>query len=493
MKEIKLQKACWTYDDSKQLGPAGGFGTVFLGYSVSGDEVAIKRLNLDDKSLAHREMNIAKELLARELEYVLPFIDAGQDAISHRYFTVMPKADKDLQSEIETKCQFSEAEAVAILREIVVGLLEVSDLVHRDLKPRNVLYHDGKWRIADFGIARFVEESTSLNTLKSCLSPPYAAPEQWQDIRASHATDVYALGCIAYALLTGHPPFRGPEQTDFRKQHLNELPQRIEKVSPQLRSLLSMMLRKRAESRPELKRVDKLLNILQNSKNQNNNVKGFEKLAIAGEADAERVAQLEADEQRAVNTHENRKEIAREGVNILNEIFMKLEAKVRNQAPTAKIEITRKSSCKISMGKGKIEWIFLDPVEPYNEEKFEASQFDILTGATIRVIQDSQNIVGYGSSLWYRRSEKIVPYRWHEVSYFRSLSHRQFPYAPFELESPEYAYLAESNITWSSYQVAFGPKPIDGEDSQDFLDRWLKRFAEASLGQLQPPRYLPIG
>jgi len=143
MKEIKLQKACWTYDDSKPLGSEGGFGTVFLGYSVSdgevGEEVAIKRLHLDVKSLAHREMDIARDLLTRELEYVLPFIDAGQDAISHRYFTVMPKADKDLQSEIETKGQFSEAEAVEILREIVGGLLEISDLVHRDLKPSNVL------------------------------------------------------------------------------------------------------------------------------------------------------------------------------------------------------------------------------------------------------------------------------------------------------------------------------------------------------------------
>jgi len=74
-----------------------------------------------------------------------------------------------------------------------------------DLKPDNILYHDGKWKIADFGIARFVEEATASNTLKEFLSPWYAAPEQWRLERATHGTDVYALGCIAFCLLTGKP------------------------------------------------------------------------------------------------------------------------------------------------------------------------------------------------------------------------------------------------------------------------------------------------
>jgi len=47
----------------------------------------------------------------------------------------------------------------------------LGDLVHRDLKPSNILYHEGVWKLADFGIARFVEESTSANTLKKCLTP----------------------------------------------------------------------------------------------------------------------------------------------------------------------------------------------------------------------------------------------------------------------------------------------------------------------------------
>lgn len=84
-----------------------------------------------------------------------------------------------------------------------------------------MLLHDGKWKIADFGIARFVEDATSAHTVREFLSPQYAAPEQWIGERATQATDVYALCCVAYTLLTGEPPFPGP---DYQRQHTSESP-----------------------------------------------------------------------------------------------------------------------------------------------------------------------------------------------------------------------------------------------------------------------------
>jgi len=110
-------------------------------------------------------------------------------------------AEKSLEDEVQDQGNLPENKVVEILIQIVTGLDEVRDIIHRDLKPDNVLLHKNKWKIADFGIARFVEESTSLNTLKGYLTPPYAAPEQWKMERATHATDVYALGCIGYKLL----------------------------------------------------------------------------------------------------------------------------------------------------------------------------------------------------------------------------------------------------------------------------------------------------
>ena len=115
-----------------------------------------------------------------------------------------------------------EVEAAVIMSDIARGLREVSDIVHRDLKPANILHHDGRWKIADFGIARLVGAVTSARTLKKALTPEYAAPEQWRGERATPATDVYALGCIGYALLTGSPPFACDTEVELGDQHLRQ-------------------------------------------------------------------------------------------------------------------------------------------------------------------------------------------------------------------------------------------------------------------------------
>ncbi len=166
----------------------------------------------------------------------------------------------------------------------------MEDIVHRDLKPGNILFHEARWKLADFGIAKFVEESTSLKTLKGCLSPQYAAPEQWNLQKSTRATDVYALGCIGYALLTGAPPFQGPANEDFRNQHLHFAPPGNLTCSNRLRSALSMMLRKTPEARPGLPRVVQLLEQIDASTDD-----GFSGLAEAGAAVAARTRQCRSD------------------------------------------------------------------------------------------------------------------------------------------------------------------------------------------------------
>ena len=75
---------------------------------------------------------------------------------------------------INNKGNFSAIESIEILLTILTGLAEVGDITHRDLKPSNILLHESKWKIADFGIAKFVEDSTSLETLRRAPSAPNA-------------------------------------------------------------------------------------------------------------------------------------------------------------------------------------------------------------------------------------------------------------------------------------------------------------------------------
>jgi len=100
-------------------------------------------------------------------------------------------------------------------------------------------------------MARIADATTSTVTTKGYWTPAYAAPEQWDGQRATHATDIYALGCIGVELLTNAPPFPGPSTEDYARQHRYE-PLALQKGSPQLRALLVEMLVKPEVARPSI-------------------------------------------------------------------------------------------------------------------------------------------------------------------------------------------------------------------------------------------------
>ena len=180
MDDIRLPGGIWRIDTLRPLGSPGGFGAVFIGESEGGDAVAIKRLHLGAADAAHRELSIAEELRSVSSDHVVSVLDAGQDSDSDRYFIVMPVADESLQDYLAREGLLPDTLAAEILGQIATGLADIPGIVHRDLKPANVLSLDGFWQVADFGIARFVEASTSSRTLREALTPAFAAPEQWR-------------------------------------------------------------------------------------------------------------------------------------------------------------------------------------------------------------------------------------------------------------------------------------------------------------------------
>ena len=120
----------------------------------------------------------------------------------------MPEADKSLRIVLDQTGAFDPLDAIEVLLDIAKALVSLEGtVVHRDIKPDNILHFDGRWNLADFGISKYAGATTALDTQKFARTPAYAAPEQWRDETATGATDVYALGIIAYELLSGRVPF----------------------------------------------------------------------------------------------------------------------------------------------------------------------------------------------------------------------------------------------------------------------------------------------
>ena len=483
MREIKLRKGVWKYDPNSPLGPSGGFGAVFIGYDNKNQEVAVKKLHISSSSTGHRELVVSEELSGKSFKHIIPFYDSGIDADSGEYYVVMAKAEKSLQ-DLLYPGSLSEKDAVNVLTQIAIGLKEVGDIIHRDLKPGNVLFHDGQWKLADFGIARFVEDSTSLNTLKGFLSPLYAAPEQWRLERATKATDIYAFGCIAFALVTGHPPF---PSGDFRKRHLLEEPARPP-ASPRLQQLISLCLRKHPNARPSIESILKQLDGLTSSTSHSG-------IAAAGADIAQTEAEREAERHRKQTKQEARHELAKDGIKSLESIMEMMFEAIERDAPIAR----RVANQGIELGDGLLHFEIPFPLLP--EDAFPNSKKNIICGALISIQQRVSHYQGRAANLWFSEIS-LNEFRWMEVPYFSWGGRLELEMGRAGVNLEPFGIRQASDLIHVDYamspvmhsvQEAAKPVLIDGEHTQDFIDRWLNRLALASKKALQRPMSLPEG
>jgi serine/threonine-protein kinase len=486
---IKLPKGVWTYDTKKPLGRPGGFGAVFSGTGSSNEPVAIKKLHISAVDAAHRELKIAAELASRSLKHVMPILDAGQDAESDGYYIVMPVGERSLQDVLDSKGKMDEKEAEEVLRQIAEGLAEVSDIVHRDLKPSNILLLSGTWRIADFGIARFVEESTSAQTLKKCLSPHFAAPEQWKYEATTQATDIYALGCIAHNLLAGQPPFVGASASAIQEQHLHATPPQLGSCSAKMNALIAMAMRKEPDARPSLMRVRQILT-------QPTPVSGtpdaaLGKLAAAAAAHEAQLAEGDAERRRAQATRHKRDALAAEARRTLRTIGEQLAKRITENVVGASASWTR-DSLEIHVGSASLQLDLDTSTGHYGPNDFPRSQWDVICGASIGVEQRSRRPQKRSANLWYtRQRSKTGDYRWFEAAYEGNpLTGKGFEFEP-AAANVELADRAHSNAM-DVVQVSYGPYAIDDEDLETFVQRWTHILAAAASGEMERlPRALP--
>lgn len=245
----------WSYDETALLAPPGGFGAVYEGTNEHGTAVAVKVVSLPDitdprRSLVLREVDIAQLLHAEATEYILKVDD--WKLLPTELLLVMAKADYSLHDGI-TK-GIDDGAVLVAMQDIAAGLIELQQfgILHRDLKPRNVLFHDGKWKLADFGIARDMDSSTGTLTWARAGTLLYMAPELFDPPwNATIKSDLYAFGCLSYEAITGSVPFMTTDPNELVRMHRSEVPADLPTtVNALLRRIVGRLLMKNPSERP---------------------------------------------------------------------------------------------------------------------------------------------------------------------------------------------------------------------------------------------------
>jgi len=225
------------YRIERELG-AGGMATVYLAEDLKHHrKVAVKVLHPELAAVLGAERFLAEIQTTANLQHphILPLHDSGQaDGL---LFYVMPFVEGEtLRARLTREQQLPIDEAVRITREVASALdyAHRHGVIHRDIKPENILLHEGQALIADFGIALAVSTAGGQRMTQTGISlgtPEYMSPEQALGERTVTAkSDVYALGCVLYEMLTGEPPFTGATVQAVVTRVLNEEPRPIHQV-----------------------------------------------------------------------------------------------------------------------------------------------------------------------------------------------------------------------------------------------------------------------
>jgi eukaryotic-like serine/threonine-protein kinase len=206
------------YRLERELG-AGGMATVYLAHDHKhGREVAIKVLRPDIAETLGRERFLREIQLAARLNHphILPLYDSGE-AIGYLYFVLPVMAGQTLRDRLAGGPPLCVDEALRIATEVADALdyAHRHDLVHRDIKPENILLHEGHAIVADFGIGKaFVAASSATGLMFTQIgvtvgTPAYMSPEQAAGGEIDGRSDLFALGCVMYEMLTGEVAFTG--------------------------------------------------------------------------------------------------------------------------------------------------------------------------------------------------------------------------------------------------------------------------------------------
>jgi serine/threonine-protein kinase len=256
------------YHVERELGE-GGMATVYLADDVRhGRKVAIKVIRAEVAAALGTERFLAEIKLTASLQHphILGLIDSGvvptADGAEQPFYVMPYVTGETLRARLAREGAVPIADALSILAEVADALASAHQhgIVHRDIKPENVLLGQGHAMVADFGVAkalhRSIEGTNITGTGIALGTPAYMAPEQAVgDPGVDHRADLYALGVVAFELVTGRTPFVGPNIAGMVKAMLTEpaplLTKSVPACPPRLSALVDQMLAKDPAARPQ--------------------------------------------------------------------------------------------------------------------------------------------------------------------------------------------------------------------------------------------------
>jgi serine/threonine protein kinase/tetratricopeptide (TPR) repeat protein len=219
------------YAVERELG-RGGMATVYLAEDLKLHRpVALKLLRPEAAAMLGTERFLREIEIAARLSHphILPLYDSGETG-GHLYYAMPCVQGESLRQRLEREGQLPINEVIAIVRAVASALTYAhhQEVIHRDIKPENILLaRDASGGpahplVADFGIARALDAAGGERLTKTGLAlgtPAYMSPEQAASGRLDGRSDIYALGCVAYEMLAGTPPFTGPTAQSILARH----------------------------------------------------------------------------------------------------------------------------------------------------------------------------------------------------------------------------------------------------------------------------------
>ena len=250
------------YQRGRELG-RGGMARVYLARDLKhGRDVALKVIRPELAASLGRERFLREIAIAARLRHpnIVPLFDSGDDA-GALYFVMPFEAGPSLRERMRGG-PLPLAEALGVLRDVARALAYAHQegVVHRDVKPDNVMLSSGAAVVTDFGIARAVRAAqggltgATLAHTGAFGTPAYMAPEQATGGSSDHRVDIYSFGCMAFELLAGTPPFLADSADELLVAHATKVPpllsDRRSGLPPGLVRLIGRCLAKRPEERP---------------------------------------------------------------------------------------------------------------------------------------------------------------------------------------------------------------------------------------------------